>query len=779
MIKTFETIGSAKRFKLAALTTTILAAGLGFQAPANAQDSQEGEAKETAKPFAIEEILVTAQKRLQSSQDVGAAITAISGRDLQKNNFNNIADMQNLAPSLQIGESFGFAQVMVRGVGTDNPFAGGDPSVAMHIDGAVIGQSSAQFGALFDIDRIEVLRGPQGTLYGRNATGGSVNVITNRPTEETSGYARLTYGNYDLIKFEGALGGSLSDTLMGRVAVRYVNRGGYGENIADGSDIDDADQISFRGQLLWNMSENASLRLSAEHHEEDDRNYMPKFRAASYDPAPLPALEPQPVGGVMATDPYDINSNVNLQNKRNQDSFSAELNVTLNDIFSLTSLTNYQTFEKTPQADFDMTADDFYIWSESFDTKQFSEELRLNFDTDRLHGLIGAYYYTEKINSDNRLDLPLVPQFVADGEPTLAGCGFDDNVGDQIIGEDPADLCFHFRGDSKTDAYAFFANVAYDLTEQLSLNLGGRYSHEKKQGDTDRWTAPGAPVLTFADEKSFNKFTPSVRLEWSPNDEVLMYAGYSKGFKSGIFLTGQRSPVLDPEIVDAYEVGLKGLFFDRRLQFNAAAFYYDFTDLQQGRSVPAGTSGFTLVYENAASAKIKGIEAEFNWMVAEHLRLFGSTTFLDATFDDYVTTDPFDTVYQQLGLIDASVDLSQQLSGNRMVQSPKWAGSTGATVDTHVPGTEWKAEATAILSHKGRVYFSQFNHEALSQEAVTTLDASLRFTSPDDRWSVNVWGKNLTNETIYMGTFILNSSRINAGFLAAPRTFGVTVGRTF
>ncbi|MFC4347096.1 TonB-dependent receptor [Kordiimonas lipolytica] len=775
MTKSFELTGAANRFRRAALTTTILAAGFGVPA-AYAQDA--GEAAD-AGGFAIEEIMVTAQKRLQSSQDIAAAITAIGSDELDRTNFNNIEDLQNMAPSLQIGESFGFAQVMVRGVGTDNPFAGGDPSVAMHIDGAVIGQSSAQFGALFDIARIEVLRGPQGTLYGRNATGGSVNVITNQPTEETEGYARLTYGNYDLIKFEGAVGGSLSDNLMGRVAVRYVNRGGYGENIADGSDIDDADQISFRGQLLWNISEGASLRLAAEHHEEDDRNYIPKFRAASYDPAPLPALEPQPTDGIRATDPRDINSNVNLQNKRNQDSFTAELNVDLNDTFTLTSLTNYQTFEKTPQADFDMTANDFYIWSESFDTKQFSEELRLNFDTDRLHGLVGAYYYSEKISSDNRLDIPIVPQFVADAVPGLAGCGFDDNVSDQIIGADPSVLCFHFRGTSDTDAYALFANVAYDISDKLSLNIGGRYSHEKKQGDTDRWTAPGAPVLTFADEKSFSKFTPSVRLEWKANDDVLMYAGYSKGFKSGIFLTGQRSPVLDPEIVDAYEVGLKGLFLDRRLQFNAAAFYYDFTNLQQGRSVPAGTSGFTLVYENAASAEIKGLEAEFNFMATENVRVFGSTTFLDATFDDYVTTDPFDTVYQQLGLIDAGIDLSQQLGGNRMVQSPKWAGTIGLAVNTHLPGSDWFAEATASMTHKGRVYFSQFNHEALSQEGVTTMDASLRFTSPDDRWSVNVWGKNLTNETIYQGTFILNSSRTNAGFLAAPRTFGVTVGMNF
>ena len=153
----------------------------------------------------LEEIVVTSQKREETSQNIGVAITVLDKDRLVKSNVNNIVDLPNLVPSLQIGESFGFAQVMIRGIGTDNPFAGGDPSVAMHVDGVVTGQSSAQFGSLFDIERIEVLRGPQGTLYGRNATGGSINVITNKPTEETSGYARLTLGNYDAVKFEGCV----------------------------------------------------------------------------------------------------------------------------------------------------------------------------------------------------------------------------------------------------------------------------------------------------------------------------------------------------------------------------------------------------------------------------------------------------------------------------------------------------------------------------------------------------------------------------------------------
>ncbi len=742
--------------------------------PAVSAFAQEEEEK---KPE-FEQIMVTAQKRSENVQDVGVAISTVYGKMLEDANVNNVADLQNIAPGIQIGQSFGFAQIMVRGIGTDNPFAGGDPSVGMHFDGVITGQSSAQFGSLFDIDRVEVLRGPQGTLYGRNTTGGSINVITRRPTDHMEGYFRLTAGNYGLFKTESAIGGPLSDNLMGRLAVRTVNRDGYGTNIADGSDIDDANQKSVRGQLLWQADDDFSVRFAAEYHKEDDANYVAKFRSPSYDPAPLPALEPQPVGSSPASNPRDINSNVELQNFREQSSFTLDMNWDMSEEWAVNSITNFQTFEKIPQGDFDLTDADFYIWSESFDVDQFSEELRFTYTTEKLRAIMGLYYYSEEINSDNRLDLNLVPAAAAAANPTLAGCTFDDNQSDVIIGAAPEDLCFLFRGSSETEAFAAFANVAYDLTETLTLTVGGRYSYEDKEGDTDWWTAPGAPVLTFQDQKSFNEFSPSVRLEWDVNEDVMVYGGYSEGFKSGIFLSGQRTPVLDPELMDAYELGLKGFFFDGTVKFNTALFRYDYTDLQQGRSVPAGSSGFTLVYENAASASVNGFEFETSWLATAELRFDASFTYLDSEFDDYVSTDPFDTVYQQLGLIEAGVDLSQQLAGNRMVQAPEYAWKLAVNYETDL-SENWYLSTNLSAAYKDDVFFTQFNNEDLGQEANTLVDANVKFADKHDRWSINLWAKNLTDEELYVGTFILNSSRTNAGFMAPPRTFGVTVNYNF
>ncbi len=743
----------------------------------------------SAEGLTIEEVIVTAQKREESVQDVGAAITALSGERLVDAGVNNIQDLGTMSPGLTLGESFGFAQIMVRGIGTDNPFAGGDPSVAMHIDGVVTGQSSAQLGSLFDISRVEVLRGPQGTLYGRNTTGGSINVITNDPTDEFSGYSRFTAGTYDLLQFDGAVAGPLSDNVSGRLAVKIVDRGGYGEDIATGKDIDDAKQESFRAKLKWDISDAMDLMFSIEHHQEDDRNYVPKFRSASYDlstinatnfpdaspaaiTAALAGLQTTSVrNGLGASDPRDISSGINLQNDREQNSYTLAFNWDINETYSFKSITNYQDFEKTPQQDFDFSSENFYIQSEAVESEQYSEELQLNFNGDGFDGLVGLFYYNEDITADNRIHQAIPAPPCAAGEYT------------DILNFDTSTLCFNFYGTAEAEAAALFTSVNFDLSDEFRLTLGGRYSYESRKGDTTHWHAPGMPLgffLTYQDERSFNDFTPSVRLEWSGIEDVLFYASYTEGFKSGIFLAGQRNPVLKPETMKAYELGMKGQFLDNSLQVNSAIFSYDYTDLQQGRSVPAGATGFTLVYDNAAGAEVQGAEMEVTWLASELFRLDASATYLDATFSDYVSTDPFDTVFAQYGLFGAGVPApDSDLSGNSLMQAPEWAYTLRGQFDLPAFENGWYSQFVVEASYKDKLYFSQFNQEALSQDAVTTYNANLKFSSPDDKLSVNLWGKNLTDETIYSGMFIINGSRTNSGMLAPPRTLGATINYNF
>ena len=712
----------------------------------------------------LEEVVVTAQKREQSLQDVGIAITALNENRLVDAQVNTIADLQNMAAGLTLGESFGFAQIMIRGVGTDNPFAGGDPSVALHVDGVVTGQSSAQLGSLFDIQRIEVLRGPQGTLYGRNTTGGSINVITNKPTDKFSGYGRFTAGNYTLLQFEGAVGGPLTDQLQARLATKIVERDGYGDNLATSGDVNDASRQSVRGQLRWLPTPDMDVLISMEYHREDDKNYMPLYRDGSYLPnPPVPALLPQPQGVPRASNPRDIYADTPLQNKREQYSLTGTFNWQFANALKFVSITNYQTFEKIPQQDFDMTAVPFYTQSEQIDTSQFSQELRLHYDSDHINGLIGLYYYYDEIKSDNRLyqAIPVPP------------CG---PVTDDVLHYPITDLCFHFRGATNTDAAAIFMNIDFAFTDNVTITFGGRYSYEMRKGFTDRWIAPGLLTpLTFADKGSFNDFTPRVGFEWHILPDIMFYTNYSEGFKSGILLSGQRTPLLKPETVVAYEMGLKSQFLDRRLLLNVAGFYYDYNDLQLGRSVPAGATGFTLVYENAAQAEVKGVELETAWLITDQFSLNGSLTYLNAKFTNYVTTDPFDTVFFQLGLAGPPPD--KQLRGNRLVQAPKWAWTLRGVYDFELPYTGWTGQAALEAAYKSRVFFTQFNYDALGQGGVTTFNANVKFTNGP--WSLNLWGKNLTDKDIYTGTFIINGSRTNAGMLKAPRTFGATLGYSF
>lgn len=218
----------------------------------------------------LEEVLVTAQKRQESLQDVSLAVTAVTDTRLDDGIISDASDLQALIPNFSVGDDFGQAKIFIRGIGLNSSFAGVDPSVALHLDGAVVSQSYAQLGVFFDLDRVEVLRGPQGTLYGRNATGGSVNLISKKPTEEFEGHAAVTIGNYQKLDVTGAVSGPLTDTVQGRLSFKTNSHEGYGNNEVSGNDIDDENRQAYRAQLNFNLNENMNLLLSADYATEDD-----------------------------------------------------------------------------------------------------------------------------------------------------------------------------------------------------------------------------------------------------------------------------------------------------------------------------------------------------------------------------------------------------------------------------------------------------------------------------------------------------------------------------
>jgi len=692
----------------------------------------------------LEEVVVTAQKREESLQDVNVAVTALRDEQLARQQITNIQDLQMLVPSVSAGHDFAFPKLFVRGIGLSSSFTGVDPSVALHVDGAYVSQSTVQLGSFFDLDRIEVLRGPQGTLYGRNATGGSFNLITRKPTEEFEGYARVTAGNYELVRLEGALGGPITDKILGRIAFWSDNRNGYGENIVSDDDIDDSGKQAVRGHLQFNLTENIDLLLSAEWFNVNDSGLGMKFRRESFPDSPA---FPFPGAGGTAPGIRDIASEINHTNDRNTWSITGTLNVRLNENFQLKSITNYRDVETFLRQDLDFSSninDDGQTLN--ITSEQFSEELQLIYDGDRLHGLVAVYYFTEELFGSNRIHF-------ADHIPT---------------GRTVLDL----RGDVDIEAAAVFGNLTYDLTDQISLNAGGRYSYEKRTGVHQQFVNFVPPPVVVPDPPfenggSFNDFTPSLGIEWRPMDDILLFFTYSEGFKSGVIQTGQLIPIVDPETIDNYEFGFKSTLLDQRLRLNVSGFFYDFSDLQVSRTQPVPGGGFETLFENAASAEGHGVEVESTWLVTENFTLGGFVSYLNAEFTEFETDNP----------LDIGVNI-QSLAGNSLRQSPEWSGTVRGQYEFNLAngGT---ISLGADVAYKDEQFFTEFNDDIAGADAYTLFNADIRYTSPSEKITFQVWGKNITDEVVTSGGFVISTGRVIARTLLPPATYGVTVGYNF
>ncbi len=714
---------------------------------------------------ALEEIVVTAQKREQSLQDVSAAVTAFSGSQLQESQINNIEDLQVLLPGLTFGNDFNFAKIFVRGVGMSSSFAGIDPSVALHVDGAVISQAAAQFTSLFDLERVEVLRGPQGTLYGRNATGGSINLITAKPTEELQGYSRLTLGGEDLnIIAEGAVSGPLTESVLGRVAVWRQKRDGYGEHTGTGKDIDDADKLGVRGQLHFLISERVDNLLSVEHYREDENSRAVKFIRASFPDTTNPGLQAIGLPNVAAGS-RDVGGDFVPLAELDTDSFTNTLTWEASETVTLKSLTNYRDFSNLLLQDFDVSDTvngDFppsvtsTTQLQTIDTRQYSEEIQFLYNGGKLNGIVGLYYFDEQLDSG-----------IAIGRDPL---GFRDRS--RVIIDAELDV----------NAYAVFTNFSYDLTDALALKLGARYSHEERTVETLFGVA--SPVATAAvfdplktDSNSFSDFSPEIGIEYRTAGDVLLFLTYSEGFKSGTANLGERSPtVIEPETIDNLEMGLKGTFLNNRVQLNLAAFVYQVEDAQFDRTFPIPVPPFfSARLENAAKTDGRGLELETRWAATDHLTLDFNATLYDIEFDEFKSLNPLNE--DLFGADSTSVE-PESLAGNVPRNTPEWTYNLHAAYEIPLNSGATLTFGGNVAA-KGEQFYTEFNNPVMGTDAYTLVDANLLYTSGDGNFTVNVWGKNLEDKQVLSGAFAISTSRTITGTYLPPRQYGVTLGYKF
>lgn len=699
----------------------------------------------------FDDVVVTATRSSEPLSKIGASVTAIGADQLGAGGVTEIQSLAQTVPNLSVGDQFGVNRTFIRGIGLTSIDLGADGAVAFLQDGAAIARPAAQLSGFYDIERVEVLRGPQGTLYGRGATAGAINLITKRPTAEFGGYGRATYGNYNAIMLEGAISGPLvSDKLMVRLAGKYDRRDGYGVNQITGNDIDNRNAWALRGSLLYTPTETFEIYLTAEHFKEDDNNFAFHYFG------PTVAPENQ-LGAILGGDTIitraqrlgiplnlrDIVSDQEPLNKRDGTAVTGIMTWSPGD-FELKSITAWRDFTRFNRTDLD--ASDVWMFGQNnYDEESttFQQELIGTWSNDRLDVLAGATYFNEKLFGSVRV--PLVNLGILFGLPADT---FDDQN-------------YLQQGNVFIDAYGAFLQGTYAVTGKLKLTAGIRYSYEERKGVG---TFDFLGTVSTDKQKGWGAWTPTFAANYQVNNDTLVYASITRGFKSGVINVGSQNDVIDPEYVWGYEAGIKTIALDGTLSASLAGFYMDYSDLQVG--FVGADSVVTTV--NAAAARNFGAELEIRARPAEGLtfEIFG--TWLDARYTEFVSGD-----YRQ-GF--QPVDLS----GNKLSNAPEFTIRVAGDYDIPL-GDRGIVNLRADLNFQDEVFFTEFNNSDAFQPATVTINAGVRFTSADDRWSMDIWGRNLTDEFIITNNIItaplFNSVRV--GSLAPPRTFGATLGFNF
>lgn len=715
-----------------------------ISSPAMAQDA-------TQPTDGLADIVVTATRSSESLSKVAASVTAVSEDALGVGGVKDVASLATAIPNLSVGDQFGVNRIFIRGIGLTSIDLGADGGVAFLQDGAQVARPAAQLSGFYDLERVEVLRGPQGTLYGRGATAGAINLITKRPSETLEGYARASYGNYDALALEAAAGGPISgDRLMVRVAGKYDRRDGYGKNLFTGKDIDDRDAYAFRGSVLAKAGENVEILLSGEYFKENDSNYAFHYfgPTVAAENALGSLLGGQSLFTVAASQGRkaslrDIYSDQEPLNKRHGSSFTGTISWTPGD-WDVKSITSYHKFVRFNRDDLDASNANLF-GQNNYDerSKSFSQEFVGSYNSDKFDALLGAMYFNEKLFGSVRV--PLTNLGILFGLPANT---FD------------AASYLQF-GTVDIDAYGIYAQGSYALSDKLKLTAGGRFSHEKRKG-VGTFDFLGSVNTDKA--KSWNAFTPTVTLNYQASDATLVYASVTRGFKSGVINVGSRNDVINPEYVWSYEVGLKTATANRKLQANLAGFYMDYSDLQVG-FVDASSVVTTV---NAASARNYGIEAELRAKPVPGLTLELFGTYLNAKYSKFTTGD-YRQAFKQISV-----------AGNRLSNAPEFSFRVGADYDIPIGGSG-KLNLRADVNWQDRVYFTEFNNADATQASYALINAGLRFTSAEDKFTVDIWGRNLANKQVITNNIItaplFNSVRV--GSLAAPRTYGLTVGVNF
>ena len=721
-------------------------------APARAQSTPA----EAAESSGVEEIIVTAQRREEKLQNVPISVTAISGATMAKAGITGTLELAQAVPSVQLTNSGPQVVLYIRGVGNSSAGIGEEGANAIYVDGVYIGDQTSMDLDFNSIERVEVLKGPQGTLFGRNSSGGLIHVITREPGDEVKVKANIGYANYKTFKGQLYVASPITSNLSADIAFTGSDQNkGWGRNLATGKEFYKGWKYAVRSKFVWRPGDATKVTLSGDYRQMNNTLNTPftLFRGS--------------VGlfGFRYFGDYNINSSTPgyHRNKAWGTALTVEHEFDWATLTSLSSVRNVHAFS---QLDSDYIPTPLVYVPIEYQQRYYQQEFRLSSATTTpLSWQLGLFYYHANAVLDHQ-----TPQGLSVGG---IGRGFDLNTS------------------MKTESVAVFGEATYVLTETTHLTGGLRYTHDKRsyRGRQVPFNQPVGSAFEKAfniplktDSATFSKVTYRLAIRQELSDKVNVYASFNTGLKSGIYSLNAApltNPVLKPQTVQAFEVGLKSQLFDNMLRLNVAGFHYKIKNYQVRSASPAlGAQAFLL---NAAAVKVDGVEAEFEFVPVRELRIVGNATYLKSRFTSFPTNSAYipnpavctpgaNPPGRTTGALTGGNTLCiGSATGNRTPQSPRFAASLGATYTMQV-GSQGEVIANVQINHTGKVFFESDNR--LFQRDYNRINAALEYR-PSPNWGIEVYGKNLTDRHAYVSA--TSGGTGDQGQLGAPRTYGVNV----
>ena len=738
------------------LLVAFLAVVVGFAAPAAAQTDQGADGEPAAEPTEEElidealqrefagEIVVTSRRRAEKLQEIPIAVSVISSDQLEDIVATDISELQQYVPNLAIYQGRNQSTTMtafIRGIGQADPLWGVDPGVGLYVDDVYVARPQGALLDVYDVERVEVLRGPQGTLYGKNTIGGAVKYVTKALTDNPEGRITWNPGTFNTQELRGTIAGPLiKGKLRGKASVAWLTRDGYGENLYQGREVSDKDTLAYRLGLEWLPTENLRVRFDYD-HVEDTANPKGLTRMAANPLCPLfLGVACPPLDNL-----FDTESGIEPLNETNVDGLSMTWIWDIDPNWQFKSITARREGDSVNYIDFDTTPARIADSLPTYFDEQTTQEFQFVFSgLGKWSGVFGAYYFDGKAGGTvNFVFVETVP-------------GTTD-------------------GDMKTRQFALYGDAVYQINDRWALNFGLRPTQEKKTGRAynyyttdDTFQTPSFILADFEDSVTFNSFAPKIGVDWRINNDVMLYGKVNQGFKSGgynvranTFYVPESAEPFDDEVMTMGEIGVKSTLANNSLVLNAAVFYGKYEDVQVSyftaydSDFDGEDDSFFGDIRNEGDATVKGLEFEYAWNPQGFFGLQGFLAYLDAEPDTLIDGNGN-------GLPDTQV----------ISNAPEWTGTIRANFDWPLFGG--LLTASAGYSYRDDAVLTNEEYP-ITQDAYGLLDAWVAWLSGNAKWRFGISGKNLTDEEYLLTGYTIPTLGILQGSYGQPRQFIATL----